>query len=69
MSEISPTDMLLIRQAREGMARMRNALQIMGADKHGKEIPATSAFWHLDPSERIVGQKFLEACLEAGLRC
>jgi hypothetical protein len=68
MSEKTPTDMLLIRQAREGLARFKNALEIMGADKPGKEIPANSAFWNLNPSERMVGQMFLEACREAGIK-
>lgn len=61
-------DMMLIRQAREGMARLKNALEIMQVASPGTEIPATSAFWHLDPSERIVAQQYLEACREAGLK-
>jgi len=68
MSEMTPTDMLLIRQVREGMERLKNALEIMEAGKPGTEIPTSSAFWHLNPSERMVGQMFLEACREAGLK-
>jgi len=68
MSELTPTDLMLIRQARKGMERFKNALTIMEAGKPGTEIPATSAFWHLSPSERMVGQMFLEACREAGIK-
>ena len=68
MSELTPLDMMFIRQARESMKRYKIALENMGADKPGAEIPAVSAFWYLDPSERLVGQMFLEACREAGLK-